>query len=127
MHAAALRFMHLGLAFLAVCIAAIPAATARAQIGANASGGAGVVIDAQGVLRAQAVPDAGLSAERRKAAAAALPGDLQKSSKFRKVALSRLEAEFAKAAATGRGIPEEMQKLAGLTRVQYVFVYPGEG
>jgi hypothetical protein len=93
----------------------------------SAAGAAGVVIDAQGVLRTMAVPDAGLSLERRKAAAATLPGDLQKSSKLRMVALSRLEAEVAKAAATGRGIPDEFEKLAGLTRIQYVFVYPGEG
>jgi hypothetical protein len=76
------------------------------------------------VLRARALPDAGLSAERRRAAVATLPGDLQKRSTLRKVALSRLEAEVAKAAAAGRGIPAEMQNLAGLTRVQYVFVYP---
>ncbi|NBT12359.1 MAG: DUF1598 domain-containing protein, partial [Planctomycetia bacterium] len=31
------------------------------------------------------------------------------------------------AAAAGRGIPDELEKLAGLTRIQYVFVYPGEG
>ncbi len=93
----------------------------------SAAGAAGVVIDAQGVLRTLGVPDAGLSLERRKAAAATLPGELQKSSKLRMVALSRLEAEVAKAAATGRGIPDEFEKLAGLTRIQYVFIYPGEG
>ena len=87
----------------------------------------GVVIDANGVLRTRIVPDAGLSAERLKAAVAALPADLQTKSPLRKIALSRLEAELAKAAATGRGIPEEFQKLAGLTRVQYVFIYPADG
>jgi hypothetical protein len=87
---------------------------------------AGIMIDADGVLRTQVVVDRELAA-RRKAAVAQLGGDLQKSSKLRLVALSRLEAEVAKAAATGRGIPEEYAKLAGLTRVQYVFVYPGEG
>ena len=93
----------------------------------SAAGAAGIVIDAQGVLRTQGVADAGLSRTRRKAAAAALPGELQKSSKLRKVALSQLEAEVAAAAAAGRGIPDALQKLAGLTRIQYVFVYPGEG
>jgi len=91
------------------------------------AGAAGVIIDAQGVLRTHGVRDAGLSLERRKAAAATLPGELQKSSKLRMVSLSRLEAEVAKAAATGRGIPDEYEKLAGLTRIQYVFIYPGEG
>jgi hypothetical protein len=50
------------------------------------------------------VAGGGLSAERLKAAVAGLPADLQTKSPLRKVALSRLEAEVAKAAATGRGI-----------------------
>jgi len=88
---------------------------------------AGIVIDANGVLRTQVVPHASLSGERLKAAVAALPADLQSRSPLRKVALSRLEAEVAQAAASGRGIPDELAKLAGLTRVQYVFIYPAAG
>lgn len=57
----------------------------------------------------------------------ALPGDLRKAAPLRKVALSRLEAELATRLADGRGVPDELAKLAGLTRVQYVFVYPAEG
>jgi hypothetical protein len=87
-------------------------------------GAAGVMIDAQGVLRTTAVADAGLSAAHRKAAVTALPGDLQKPAVLRKVALSRLDAELAAAIAGGRGIPPELTRLAGLTRVPYVFVYP---
>ena len=93
----------------------------------SAAGAAGVVIDAQGVLRTRFVPDAGLSRQRRAAAFAALPGDIRQRSAFRKVSLSRLEAEVAKAAAEGRDVADDIQRLAGLTRVQYVFVYPGEG
>ena len=110
--------------FFLCLVAAVAADAGRAWAQGGGGGGAGVVIDAQGVLRTKIVADAGLSAERRKAAVAALPGDLQKPAALRKVALSRLEAEVAKAAATGRGIPDELTKLAGLTRVQYVFVYP---
>ena len=62
-----------------------------------------------------------------KAAVEGLPGDLRKKVPLRKVALSRLEKALAKHAADGRGIPDEIEKLAGLTRVQYVFVYPAEG
>ena len=93
--------------------------------GGNAAGAAGVRVDAQGVLRTRLVPDAGLSLERRREAVAKLPNDLRRKSPLRKVALSRLEARVAAAAAAGRGIPEDLEKLAGLTRVQYVFVYPG--
>jgi len=92
----------------------------------SAAGAAGVVIDAQGVLRTRFVSDAGLSRQRRVAAYAELPGDIRKRSTFRKVALSRLEAEVARAAAEGRDIADDVVRLAGLTRVQYVFVYPAE-
>ena len=94
---------------------------AAAQFG---GGGAGVVVDAQGVLRTQTVTDAGLDGERRRAALEALPGDLRQPARLRKVALSRLEAEYARAAGAGRGVPDDVRHLAGLTRVQYVFVYP---
>ena len=109
-----------------VCVTAIwlmPPAIAQG----GASGAAGVVVDAQGVLRTQVAPDAGLSIAQRRAAVAALPGDLKRATPLRKVALRRLEAEVAKAVTAGRGIPEEFLKLAGLTRVQYVFVYPADG
>jgi hypothetical protein len=86
----------------------------------------GVVIDAQGVLRTRFLSDAGLSRQRLSAAYAALPGDVRERSPLRKVALSRLEAEVAAAAADGREIGDDLLKLAGLSRVQYVFVYPGE-
>jgi hypothetical protein len=113
------------LRLLAVFAAAgvVSGQTASAQL-LNA---AGVVIDPAGVLRVQSVADPGLTRERRQAAVDALPGDLQKAVPLRKVALSRLEAELAKRLADGRGVPDDIQKLAGLTRVQYVFVYPAEG
>jgi hypothetical protein len=88
---------------------------------------AGVRVDAQGVLRIEAVADPGLTKERRAAAVEALPGDLRKAAPLRKVALSRLEAELARRIADGRGVPDELAKLAGLTRIRYVFVYPAEG
>ena len=84
----------------------------------SAAGAAGVVIDAQGVLRTRFVSDAGLSRQRRVAAYAELPGDIRKRSTFRKVALSRLEAEVAHAAAEGRDVADDVARLAGLTRVQ---------
>lgn len=75
----------------------------------------------------QSVADPGLTRERRAAAAEALPGELRKAAPLRKVALSRLEAELERRVADGRGIPDEIGKLAGLVRLQYVFVYPAEG
>jgi hypothetical protein len=124
------------LAGLVTALAIIQGAVCEAQFGGGGPGGggggggasaAGIMIDAQGVLRARSIPDPGLNRERRAAALEGLPGDLREKSPLRKVALSRLEAAVAKAAADGRGIPDEIEKLAGLTRIHYVFVYPAEG
>ena len=114
-----------GILCVVVAIATVVAALAHRPVFAQSA--AGVMVDANGVLRTRAVADPGLAADRQKAAVAALPGDLQKRVPLRKVALSRLEAALAKHAADGRGIPDEIEKLAGLTRVQYIFVYPAEG
>ncbi|MFM7036013.1 MAG: DUF1598 domain-containing protein [Planctomycetia bacterium] len=94
--------------------------------GGGAGGAGGIAIDAQGVLRTRMVPDPALAARRRDAVAA-LDDDLRGRVPLRHVALSRLEASVVKAAAAGHGVPDEMSKLAGLTRVHYVFIYPGEG
>jgi hypothetical protein len=106
----------------ALVLPLVAAHRAAAQFGGG--GGAGVVVDPQGVLRTVAATDVGLSAERRRAALEGLEGDLRKRSPLRKVALGRLEAELARHVAGGRGVPDDLLKLAGLTRVQYVFVYP---
>jgi hypothetical protein len=116
------RFLFRTIGLAIVVAACLPATVVWGQIPS-----AGVVVDAQGVLRTQAVADPGLNQERRQAAVETLPGDLRKAVPLRKVALSRLEAELAKRIADGRGIPDELAKLAGLTRVRYVFVYPADG
>ena len=92
--------------------------------GAQAVGG--IAIDPQGVLRTLIVADPAL-ANRRREAVTALDDDLRTRVPLRHVAVARLERQLAAAVAAGHGIPDEMQKLAGLTKVQYVFVYPGEG
>ena len=94
--------------------------------GGGAAAVGGIAIDAQGVLRTLIVADPVLT-NRRREAVTAFEGDLRDRVPLRHVALSRLERQLAEAVATGHGLPDEMQKLAGLTKVQYVFVYPGDG
>jgi hypothetical protein len=96
-------------------------------MGGGSNVASGVVVDPAGVLRVMAQPDAGMTQVRRQAAVSALPADLRMAVPLRKVALSRLEAALAAAIADGRGVPDELEKLAGLTRIEYVLVYPGEG
>ncbi len=99
--------------------------------GQNNNGGgiqaAGVVISPDGVLRIKQFGSAGNSNLLKKwqaDAKARLPGDLAKASELRKISLNRLEAAIAAKLAAGERTTDEMNCLAGLTRLQYVFYYP---
>jgi hypothetical protein len=88
--------------------------------------GAGVVVDAKGVLSVKSSVDrtGGLDRQRRQQAQAGLNADVAKPSELRKVSLNRLEAALGKVAAARQAPPREMLYLAGLTKIQYVFYYP---
>jgi hypothetical protein len=116
----------LWLVVLAVGLCVVCSAEAWAQDSGSPASGAGVVVDAQGVLRMQtyADPTGMLTRQRVAAARASLAPEVAKSSKMRYVSLNRLETAIR----NRQGIPtDEMRYLAGLLRVQYVFCYPDSG
>ena len=85
----------------------------------------GVSIDANGVLTAKEFTDPGRQIEARNLAAAKnLNAEVQQKSSLRKISLKRLEAAVAKAISDGDPISEEMQVLAGLQKIQYIFILP---
>ena len=84
----------------------------------------GIAVNADGVVEAPTVEDEAALAGLRESALAAVPEDLQKFTDLRAVSLKQLEAEVAKHLAAGTELPESVRYLAGLQRVQYVFVYP---
>ena len=88
------------------------------------AGGSGVVVDPQGVLRVLTMSDSNLSRIRQQSSIEQLPRDLRRPSKLRKIALSRLEAILTKSLESDDGLADEITNLAGLTQIQYVFVYP---
>jgi hypothetical protein len=90
---------------------------------------AGVVVDAEGVLRLNRVRDPGGLQTRRmvQAAVAALNPALAQPSKLRKVSLTRLAKAAARMVEEGQPLPDEMRYLAGLLRIRYVFFYPETG
>ena len=93
--------------------------------GGGGFGAAGVIIDTQGVLKIKFFGDSKVLVKKWQAdAKARLPGDLARPSPLRKVSLNRLEASVAEKLAAGKPLTEEMNCLAGLTRLQYVFYYP---
>lgn len=88
----------------------------------------GVYIEPSGVMkRVTAVPDLGLLRERKAATADAGNRDPRKTSRLRKVSLTRLEKAVQMRSLTGKAPDESMALLAGLQRVQYVFIYPETG
>ncbi len=84
----------------------------------------GISIDAEGVLSRTQVDDgrhlrnAWLKASQPSAAALGSPSDL------RMVSLAKLETALARHLAGGSRLPDELFLLAGLRRVEYVFVLP---
>jgi hypothetical protein len=89
----------------------------------------GVAIDADGVVSRRAVEDPGgrLAAERAAAARAALPGDVLRHSRLRKISLVRLDAALRRRAAAGAGPDPIERHLAGLTRLRFAFLFPEHG
>ena len=104
-----------------------------AQAGGGGGGGddvvassGGIEIDAEGVLskRTTTDPSGRLTMQRLDAARSIVDQDLQKPSKLRKVSLRRLEQQVKTLLESGQKIPDDMQYLAGMTRVSHVFYYP---
>ncbi len=82
----------------------------------------GVLIDARGVVaRADTDAQDRLRAAREKALQA-VPAELDRASDLRKVSLRGLEQAITELRLKNRGVTDELQNLAGLQRVRYVFV-----
>ncbi len=84
----------------------------------------GVAVDANGVLEAPTVQDDNELAQLREQTKLDVPAPLQEFTERRAVSLKQLEATLRKCQAEMKPIPEEVKYLAGLQRVQYVFIYP---
>jgi hypothetical protein len=95
---------------------------ARSQVVSRAVGG--VSIDAWGLLNDAHLDDLGELVKLRAAALQDIPGELGQLAEMRKVSLRRLEAAIAQAQQTGKPLPDDVQYLAGLQQIRYVFVYP---
>jgi len=89
----------------------------------------GVDIDAAGVIGSLLTDDrtTDLTTLRETAAPGRSSQGARRNSPLRKVSLPRLEKHVQLCLADGRQPTEAMQLLAGLTRIEYVFVYPDTG
>lgn len=103
-------------------------------IGGGGAGGAagvagGVLIDTQGTVRTVIAKSkrGGLSEKRLSEMAAGVTSQaVNSASVLRKVSLSRLEAACIRFAAKTEHVTPELHFLAGLQRIDYIFVYPEE-
>ncbi len=87
----------------------------------------GISIDAEGVLRLKSARDAGGQLRRlRQQALAAAPPGMQGRSALRMVSLRRLETALQAQLDAGNPPTPAMLHLAGLQRLQFVFLYPEE-
>lgn len=95
-------------------------------VGAVESFPGGVYVDSAGTLKRLDGKTADPVLERIRSAALSAGGnrDVRQKSLLRKVSLTRLERYVQWLAAQGKSPDAAMRSLAGLTRVQYVFVYP---
>ena len=86
----------------------------------------GVAVSPEGVLdHVQFAPPGGhLFFERARAAAAHMDQDLLRKSPLRKVSLKRLQETIRDQLDQGQELSDDILKLAGLQRVEYVFAYP---
>ncbi len=89
----------------------------------------GVWVDPEGVMRPLVRRDDSgeLAALREASRARAVGDDVRRAAKLRKVSLPRLERQVQRRLAAGRPPSEAMRVLAGLERIEYVFVYPQSG
>lgn len=90
----------------------------------------GIAIDAAGVVTPAFARETTvrLNQKRQEALAArSLPEDVNVSSPLRKISLVRLEEVSRQYAGARKHVPVEMQFLAGLQRIDFVFVYPETG
>jgi len=89
----------------------------------------GVLVDTQGFMRTKVKEElAGeLSGLRARSAAKARQENVRRESRLRMVSLPRLEKQVQLRLAAGRRPSDEMLVLAGLRRIEYVFVYPESG
>ncbi|MDO4573955.1 MAG: DUF1598 domain-containing protein [Planctomycetia bacterium] len=87
---------------------------------------AGIVIDANNVLRVQTYVEPSLQTlrARQMESARSLPKELREYTPARAVSLTRLEREIAK---NNGLVPEEVRYMAGLQKIDSVLVYPETG
>jgi hypothetical protein len=84
----------------------------------------GVRIDADGVMRAATIADQNKALAELRQTLAGPQGELQAAAATRMISLKNIQETVSQARKNNTEIPEETLFLGGLTRVEYIYVYP---
>ncbi len=99
-------------------------ASARAQGVVTTRAVGGISINAEGLLDNARTDDSRALSRLRREALHQAPGDLNKYTELRMISLRRLEAAVQRHLKDKAPLPDEIQYMAGLQQVRYVFVDP---
>lgn len=115
---------NLGRLLVAVLIGTLAPAAANAQFGNNFGAVGGVVVSAEGALRAGKI-DAKLLRDELTKVVKKAPAGLNEPTELRMISLKAVSEALAKAGVKSTAdLPQDLQCLAGIQRIQYIFVYP---
>lgn len=109
---------------VAACSFSVENVNAQFNAFNGGQGVGGVLIDAEGVLRTLAPEEESKNLEQLRRTMAGAQGDLAKQTDMRLISLKGIQQILVDAQKAGKPIPEEVHCLGGLTRIDYVLVYP---
>ncbi len=109
---------------LAACSVSFESASAQFGNFFGNRGVGGVMIDSNGVLRNATAEDESRNLEQLRSAMQGAQGDLAKATDLRLISLKGIQRIALDSQKQGKQIPEDVYCLGGLTRIDYVFVYP---
>lgn len=115
-------FSALGAIGLSPCVVLAQTNTGGAVLATRAVGG--VVIDTAGIIRSASQQDLEELAAHWRQHRREIPDELARPVSSRAISLKFLDAEVSRAAREGTPLPDEVAFLGGLTRIEYVLVYP---
>lgn len=107
---------------LSLCTSVVVGSSSQAQFFRGVVGG--VSVDAEGVVQSATLAQREANLAQLRQAVLGAQGDAAKPGDMRMVSLKGLQEAILKHRNDGRVLPEEILFLAGLQRVQYIFVYP---
>ena len=118
------RYRYVGLVAATLLAGLVCPRTTKAQIIEQEV--AGVSANTEGILKNVEIDRLRVLQRARQAAMQPAAGEMAAASKLRKISLRKLEAAIERELNGGTRLSDEMRYLAGLQRIQYVFVYPDQ-